>query len=266
MTKKAISKLGLVVSLAALVAGCSELFGPSFAPSVPVDRHIEVAPNTGMIYVVDFEITNSKIGIVFKDHYYGSVAGSDPASAKSSFDKALKTVITTRTQPAGWFRGTGLKSCKFANSIVMRGGKGLYCVEPDTSVSAANKSLSFVAFVLNPEITNWKFVTEDKSSKPTHDDHVLQRYEHSGDYYSNLYKMNINGVSIKGGYRAKDVVAAYFISDGVKASGDGKNHYVSYFNLYTEFHSEGGGGKEDATSIPIIIDPDVRWPGGQGGG
>ncbi|MEH6702989.1 hypothetical protein [Parasphingorhabdus sp.] len=257
-----------------LVASCTNdspskdrLHSPNWAPVVPIPDNGKLVPQRGMIYFVDIKASGSKIEVLFTKNFYGEITGSNFHSARKNFEKYLKkAVLEPNATPAGWNNAQIAKNCKKAMGDVTRPHNGkLKCVIADSSVAAANNSLSFVAFVLDRQKENWTYVCEDLTSTPTHDDHVIQRYKNSKDLYTDLYKMDADGNPFKTGSCKDNVVAAYFVSNGKDASNNGKDHYISRFNLYTEVHSKGVSGEDD-TSIPVIIDPDVRWPGGQGGG
>lgn len=234
----------------------------------------------GLIYVVDLVSSGNKIEIGFSHTYRTSYSGKKFAAHQLDFEEAMKAANGIVSLPSGWTRKDKLKKCK------NKGQPTRKCPKADTDLSVSNNKISFIGFVLekksaqvrNKEKITWRFVEERTDTEDQYqDDHIIKRHNKSPEkYYTYLRKMDKDGKfkdafcpylrCTNGPYEQSNVVGGYFVANGVAAyeAAEAKNssypEYQHRFNLYTEIHST----DDTETNIPVIIDPDVRWPGGDG--
>ncbi len=257
-------------------------------PDVPIasadgDTDTEKLPvKQGLIYVVDIDSNGSKMEIGFSDIYRISYSNGTVIDNRKDFQDAMKAAYNDKN-PDGWTKYGKSKRCKKKDDVVDGGPQT--CPEADADLSISNNKISLVAFVLkkkskngNPkgEIT-WRFVEEDtQTPDQSQDDHIIKRHKSTGEYYTYLRKMDKDGkfkdavclddACDKKKLKQPNVVGGYFVADGVAAykaattRNSSNPQYLDRFNLYTEIHST----DDTKTNIPVIIDPDVRWPGGDG--
>lgn len=122
-----------------------------------------------------------------------------------------------------------------------------------SQLSLQNEKYCYVILILSGK--NWQF---------SHDKHPFSIGLESTDppAYYEPRKVDGNGVvldrdGVKDGCRI-----AYFIADGPAANSGTPGVYEDPFNLHLELIDRDSEGRP--SRVPIIIDPDVRYPGGSG--
>lgn len=126
---------------------------------------------------------------------------------------------------------------------------------PQTPLSLKNEFLTYVVYKLSSK--NWQFAhdyppfTIGAEGKDAACYFEARRFDRHG----NKDKVHIEHRVPS----AEDCVVAYFIADGWKAKGI-KGRYIHALNVHIELIYDG----RERARIPIIVDPDVRYPGGSG--
>lgn len=126
---------------------------------------------------------------------------------------------------------------------------------PETPLSLKNELLTYVIYKLTPK--NWQFAhdyppfTIGKEGKDAKCYFEARRFDKLG---------NKDRITIKDRKPvADDCTVAYFIADGRKAKGF-TGRYVHALNIHVELVYD----ERVRARVPIIIDPDIRYPGGSG--
>lgn len=123
---------------------------------------------------------------------------------------------------------------------------------PYTSPLSLNcHELSYVVYILTRK--NWQFAREGGAPITI-----------SSDAPDNIYfesrRIDPSGGTNDGWSEKDNCIAAYMIVDGDTASHSGKGEYVNRINLHVDLESK--GANNESLYMPIIIDPDIRHPGG----
>ncbi|MFQ5346694.1 MAG: nucleotide synthetase [Rhodothalassiaceae bacterium] len=122
-------------------------------------------------------------------------------------------------------------------------------------LSVHNAGLSYVVFRLDRG-WNWQFAARGP---------VLTIEQGRTAYFREARRVDDNGATTDRNNRQEidGAMAAYFIAHGRKARRDSgaKDSYSHEFNLHVEFLERDTGGTV-VSRLPVIIDPDIRYPGG----
>jgi len=227
----------------------SPFAGGKAFPEVKVGKNPpnRINPTHGFVYVLDVQTTtNGDLDFYYSKKFEKELTSSGLNAKRGEFKAWLKTIVK-RTD-----LGTGrlTKRCRIGNE--RPGGKT--CTKPDTSLSISHQHPAFLAVVLNPA-KKWSFVNENN---PAYDEEVLTLFDDpSTKHFGELWKINRAADDpVRQDNELKDAIGAYLLVDGSKLRSDSGDDYVSQFNLYTVIKDV------DDQDIPIVIDPDVRWPGG----
>jgi hypothetical protein len=245
MNKVNLSAILVAVAAIAVAVGTVVNFEPKLYPDQPIPDNSSVVPTYGIIYMVDLDVKNNKIEYYYSGGMSKSLSNGDIGAKRTEFEGWLRQVVDGDNQyPMGWKNQRLNKKCRQVNQTAN-------CHRKDNNLSMPNNQNAFIAFVLNPQ-KNWSYIVEDRATT-TLDPEVLTRFEGSSHNYHDLRKMTRRGHVFTNNVTKPDVVAAYLTANGVAASA---SRQPDYFNLYTIVTDD------DGESIPIVIDPDVRWPGG----
>lgn len=80
--------------------------------------------------------------------------------------------------------------------------------------------------------------------------------------YFQARRVDDQGATVSPGDVKDDCKIAYFISDGAKATSGTPRRYSDDFNFHLDLiYYDSAGARQH---MPIVIDPDVRYPGGSG--
>lgn len=82
------------------------------------------------------------------------------------------------------------------------------------------------------------------------------------DVYRRARRVDAQGAVVDPSATKTGCKVAYLIADGVTASGGTPRDYIHPFNLHVDLIDQ--NSTSAPSYIPIIIDPDIRWPGGSG--
>lgn len=236
---------GLGAIITAIIAWL--FFKPALFPDEPIPDQSAVNPEYGQVYLVDISAGPTYIDFYFSGMVSKRLIGATVQDKRDYFESYLKKIADGPPYPTPGKWKRLLKRCKATGS-----NGTIQCKKIDTGLSINNDKKSFIAFALNPE-KNWSYIEETKN----HED-VIKKFINSSKNYGDVRKMDRNGVVVKEDNPQNDTVIAYFTADGEAASKYGD--YEDYFNLYTVIKDN------DGALIPIVIDPDVRYPGGNDGG
>lgn len=126
--------------------------------------------------------------------------------------------------------------------------------EYKTPLSLHNKTYSYVIIKLKSK--NWQF------SGAGHPFSIETSQWDKGTYYE--ARKVYQGVKQPKGSTQNGCMIAYFIADGAKARLNAPNGEYSHgFNFHLDFIYQ--DSNHQPSYMPIIIDPDIRYPGGSGG-
>jgi len=158
------------------------------------------------------------------------------------FSRSSKLLdVSTEQERKALFIQVGSGSFKFENPGNTKPRPG------DPPLSANNQFLCYIIYVLTKK--NWQF---------SHDDGPITIEEKADDAIFEAHHIDASGalkVPPKPGCRA-----AYVIADA-DAAYDAAGKYQHRINLHVDFISEDENG-DPTIFMPIIIDPDIRHPGG----
>jgi hypothetical protein len=121
-----------------------------------------------------------------------------------------------------------------------------------TPLSLQNKVHSYIIIRLTGR--NWQF-SYDKAPFSVGIDGA------KSEAYWQARKVDGQGRIVAPGTPTKDCRLAFFVSDGVKALGR-LRRYSHGFNLHLDLKYK--NSENEDSFMPIVIDPDVRYPGGSG--
>lgn len=262
------SERDIPVSVSNAAADCP----PRALPDGPIDCTFDedaLTPTQGTIYLVDIvkqSLPGSgnkfKVNLVVDGFVSEKLKPGVWTDVESEFQQLLRDTYVGNKIPRA-----AKKRCK-----TLSNRPDTYrCTKIDGNLSLTNKSNSFIAFLLSPSIENWQYIKEMRTaSRDGYEDEVIKMgLDSPREYYGNLKKMDEDG-----NFFPRDdstdgkIVAGYFIAAGELrlkdlAGNSGKplqQEYQDRFNLYIKIVDD------DGQEIPIVVDPDVRWPGGNGGG
>jgi hypothetical protein len=151
---------------------------------------------------------------------------------------------------AGGFQQLLLDVC---GNYVFDGGPSQPKAPAATLLSLNNQRLSYIIFKLAR--ANWQFARRGPPIR-------IGRTGHDAEVYFDAHRVNPQGQADKGtdpNVIRDGCMVAYFIADGVKAMADSRNNYVHPFNIHVDLIFTKGGV---SGHMPIIMDPDIRHPGG----
>lgn len=203
----------------------------------------------GIIYEIDISLKAEKdLKLYFSGFKEWKLLGETKALRESDFRKSIKAAVAAEKQseyPKDWvFTDTTplKKNCKVRDTPRK-------CDEADTDLSARNDKVAYIGFVIKNNKRNWQF--------SSHAD-PIRIFENSNEqYYKAVKRINLEGKVVDGSDEQVGSRAVYLSANGPGDVGtDGK--YIASFNLYTDVVSMDGFG----SYIPVVVDPDVRWPGG----
>ena len=122
-----------------------------------------------------------------------------------------------------------------------------------TPLSLQNKAHAYVILRLTGK--NWQF-SYDKApfSIGPEGAAIPEAYFHAR-------KVDAQGAIVDPATPTKDCRIAFFVSDGPKAIG-GLERYSHAFNLHLDLKYKNSENQD--SFMPIIVDPDIRYPGGSG--
>ena len=121
-----------------------------------------------------------------------------------------------------------------------------------SQLSLMNKTYCYVILKITGK--NWQF-SRDR------DPFSIGLVSTQPEVYFEPRKVDDQGNIVPRGTVQDDCRIAYFIADGATAFDDSEI-YEDPFNLHLDLLDEDSNG--DPSPVPIIIDPDVRFPGGSG--
>ena len=125
----------------------------------------------------------------------------------------------------------------------------------DLSPLSLNNSqkIRYIVYVLSDK--NWQFA---RSGTPL----TISSEHYDLELYSEAQRVDAFGTADDGsaeGAEKDRCRVAYFVANGIKAHADAPNRdYVHRLNLHVDIYNADDGG----TILPLIIDPDIRYPGG----
>ena len=278
---------GIILTISvsvALLAGCDDTkkadvssqkydkgeYGIKTVPDFKIDNDLSehVTPTQGLIYVVSMRTISGsdkhkwKIDLEFSDLKKTKLTGSDFEASRVQFEEWVKNY---RTNPGQLKRPK--KRCKKKGDDARR-NRGKKCpAEIDKALSTSNEEVSFIAFVLDRKIENWRYIREERpNTNSKYDDEVIKiGHDAERAYYGNLRKFDVDGEFYEQDSNCrinqaqicdKNIIGAYFVANGYQRATDSSRNYIDSLNLYVEIIDG------DGQPTPIIIDPDVRWPGG----
>lgn len=128
--------------------------------------------------------------------------------------------------------------------------------EEDPNLSIHSDVNCYLALALDPRKTNWHFARP--ISGITRITSAMREFEDSSPNYYKLGRMTKDGQALAWDDDTEDCIVAYIEADCATASLDKGGSFVDRFNLYVDI------GDQNGTVTPIVIDPDVRYPGGHG--
>ena len=263
----------MVVTSLSLVTGCADNQGPAeqtvstkgraTVPDYVIDSDLsdQVLPEEGIIYIVTLDRSKSRIELEYNNVFQKSLTSADFEGRRVEFENWLKNYVS---KPI-----SGKKLKKRCPKIGSPTSSGKPCTAVDNALSASNNKKAFIAFVLDQNIINWRYIQENREA-PTdshqYEDEVIKiGYDSDKRYYGNLKKIDSKGNIYKRDQNCsennqqicnKNIVGAYVLANGDRRAADANYDYRDSFNLYVEVVDR------DDQGIPLIIDPDVRWPGG----
>ena len=123
-----------------------------------------------------------------------------------------------------------------------------------SSLSVCNDDLGYVVFLLDRG-WNWQFARQGG---------VISVEEGVGDYFREARRVDDRGMPTGRDAPAPidGAMAAYVIAHGQRARQRSPDDSYSHeFNLHVEFLEHDGSGRI-VSRQPLIIDPDIRYPGG----
>lgn len=123
-----------------------------------------------------------------------------------------------------------------------------------SSLSIHNDDLSYIVFLLD-RAWNWQFARKDA---------VISVEEGVGDYFREARRVDDRGTASDHRVPAPvdGAMAAYVLAHGRRARQNSPSDSYSHeFNLHVEFLERDTNGTV-VSRLPVIIDPDIRYPGG----
>lgn len=130
---------------------------------------------------------------------------------------------------------------------------------PIPPLSLKNRDLRYVVYVLQLD-KNWQF-SRDHAPFSTEEGMTNPIGARRCHYGARRVDPNGNQERVIPGMPAKDnCMVAYFVSNGAKAASGTTGRYTHPLNIHVDLLF----GAQDKGRIPLIIDPDIRFPGGSG--
>ncbi len=198
--------------------------GHALFPEEPIRGVWPGAVKKGLIYELDVFADAGSIRIGY------SGACSSTVADEQSFRDILKGVVKG-SYPANWTTPPNPRRPL-----------------TDSDLSIYTNEICYIAFVLNhKKKKHWRYTLVGDP---------IKKWRESPNNYSNLKRMDRNGNVLPGHRPQSKCIAAYFVADGASSS-NGVSSYEHYFNLHVDILHKNNG-----TYVPIVIDPDVRYPGG----